>query len=202
LNLSGLIPLVQPYNTAPWNYAGSETVTAIPNSNVVDWVLIELRDAANANSANESTRLARKAGFLLKDGSVVGLDGSSVLQFNNSFTQQLFVIVWHRNHLGIMSANGIPESGGIFTYDFSISSSQVFGGNAGYKNLSSGVWGMVAGDSNHDGLINLTDKAQWTAFAGKKGYLAPDFSLDSQVNNQDKNSLWLPNTIKTQQIPQ
>ena len=42
LNILGYIPLDQPYNTEPWNYTGTETVTAIPNANVVDWVLVEL----------------------------------------------------------------------------------------------------------------------------------------------------------------
>ncbi|MBN2174518.1 MAG: hypothetical protein JW731_10310, partial [Bacteroidales bacterium] len=44
LNDASKIPLTQPYNTSPWNYGGGESVAAIP-SNVVDWILIELRDA-------------------------------------------------------------------------------------------------------------------------------------------------------------
>jgi len=201
LNSEGLIPLLQPYNSAPWNYSGPESVVSIPNPNVVDWVLIELRDAANATSATSATRIARQAAFLLKDGSVVGTDGSSILQFNNTFTQQLFVIVWHRNHLGIMSANGVTATGGIYAYDFSTAASKVYGGSTGYKNLNGSVWGMVAGDSNHDGLINLGDKTQWAAFAGKKGYYDSDYSLNAQVNNPDKNEKWLPNLSKIEQIP-
>ncbi len=202
LNTTGVVPLSQPYTAAPWNYSGSESVPALPNADVVDWVLVELRDAATASAATPATRIARQAAFLLKDGSVVGTDGSSVLQFANSFSQQLFVIVWHRNHLGIMSANGVTETAGTYAYDFSVSESQVYGGSTGYKNLSGGVWGMVAGDNNHDGLIDLNDKAQWTAIAGQNGYLDTDFSMDTQVNNQDKDDLMLSNTSKTQQVPE
>ena len=202
LNAAGLLPLAQPYNVAPWNYSGTESVLSIPNPDVVDWVLIELRDAADAASATPATRIARQAAFLLKDGSVVGTDGSSILQFSNSFTQQLFVIVWHRNHLGIMTANGVTASGGVYAYNFSVSSSQVYGGSSGYKNLNGAVWGMVAGDSNHDGLVNLNDKTQWASFAGKKGYLETDFTMDAQVNNPDKDNAWLTNTSKTQQVPE
>ena len=201
LNSAGLIPLSQPYNSAPWNYSGTESVLSIPNPNVVDWVLIELRDAANAVSATSATRIARQAAFLLKDGSVVGTDGSSILQFNNSFTQQLFVVVWHRNHLGIMSANGVTQSGGIYAFDFSTAAGQVYGGTAGYKNISGSIWGMVAGDATHDGLINLSDKIQWAAFAGKKGYYDTDYNLNAQVNNPDKDEKWLPNQSKIEQIP-
>ncbi|MBM3435323.1 MAG: hypothetical protein FJY07_03785, partial [Bacteroidetes bacterium] len=60
LNVSGLLPLSQPFNIAPWNYAGTESVASIPSNNVVDWVLVELRDAANAASATTATRIARQ----------------------------------------------------------------------------------------------------------------------------------------------
>jgi hypothetical protein len=202
LNNSGLIPLAQPFNTPPWNYDGAENVLFIPNPDVVDWVLVEIRDASNPGSATEATRLARQAGFLLKDGSVVGIDGFSILHFNNSFSQHLFVVVWHRNHLGIMSSNGILKSEDIYNWDFSVSESQVYGGNAGYNSIGSGVWGMVAGDASSDGVIDLYDKTTWTAYAGKNGYFGADYNLDTQVNSVDKNDHWLINTIKTQQVPQ
>ncbi len=201
LNSAGLIPLSQPFDQPPWDYTGDEAVASIPNMDVVDWLLIELRDATDAPSADEATTIARQAGFLLKDGSVVGLDGSSILQFDNSYTQQLFVVVWHRNHLGIMTAAGVTESDGVYVYDFSLDATQAYGSNAGYKDIG-GVWGMVAGDATHDGLINLNDKSRWASFAGQKGYLNSDFNLDSQVNNPDKNEMWYPNRVYTSQIPQ
>lgn len=202
LNAAGLIPLSQPFNQPPWNYLGGEAVASIPNASVVDWLLIELRDASDAASANESTIIAQQAAFLLSDGSVVGKDGSSILQFNNSFTYELFVVVWHRNHLGVMTANGVTQSEGVYTYDYSLEATSVYGEDAGYKSIEDNVWGLVAGDSNHDGLINLNDKDQWTSFAGQKGYLDNDFNMDSQVNNPDKNVKWYPNRIYTSQIPQ
>jgi Leucine-rich repeat (LRR) protein len=200
LNNNDAIPTMQPFNKSPWNYAGDEVVTLIPNPFIIDWLLIELRDAQNAGSANESTVLARKAAFLLTDGSVVGMDGSSAIQFENSFTQQLFVVVWHRNHLGIMTANGVQESDGTYIYDFSLNAAQVFGQSAGYKNVG-GIWGMVAGDSNQDGLIDISDKIQWESFAGKNGYLDSDFNMDTQVDNTDKNEKLYPNWIYESQVP-
>jgi hypothetical protein len=133
LNLVGEIPLAQPYNVSPWNYPGTESVGSIPNTDVVDWVLVELRDATDAASATGATRIAQQAGFILKDGTVVGLDGSSNLQFGASFSSGLFVIVWHRNHLGVLSAAALTETGGIYSYDFSTSLSQAHGGGAGYN---------------------------------------------------------------------
>jgi plastocyanin len=201
LNAEGILPLDQPYNSPPWNYNGTESVSLIPNGNVVDWVLIELRDAANASSATSATRIARQTAFLLRNGSVVGLDGSSPLQFGNSVSQQLFVIVWHRNHLGIMSSTGLILLGGVYAYDFSTSLGQAYGSGAGYKNISPGIYGMVSADSNRDGLINAADKIQWSSVAGSRGYLDTDYSEDSQVSNSDKNDKWLQNDGKSSQVP-
>jgi hypothetical protein len=201
LNTAGVLPLSQPYNAAPWNYTGSETVAAIPNANVVDWVLVELRDANSASTATPGTIIAQKAAFILKDGSVVGMDGFSTLQFPSSISNQLYVVVWHRNHLGILSANAVSQSGGVFTYDFSTNATQVYNGAAGFKNLG-GVWGMAGGDANGDGEINNLDKNMWSAEAGLKGYRYVDYNMDTQVDNKDKNDVMNPNDPLSTQVPQ
>ena len=203
LNVENDIPLAQPYNTAPWNYAGTENVGSIPNADVVDWVLVELRDAANAGSADPSTTIALQAAFLLKNGSVVGLDGSSVLQFPSaSFSQNIFAVVWHRNHLGIISANGITQTGGVYDYDFSTAITQVYNGGAGYKEIATNVYGMVGGDSNTDGTVDGDDKTIWSNNSGTKGYKAADYDMNSQVDNRDKNDIWTLNGSFTSQVPQ
>jgi hypothetical protein len=62
LNISGYIPINQPYNTAPWNYTGTESVSSIPNANVVDWILVELRETSGgASSATPGTMIDRKS---------------------------------------------------------------------------------------------------------------------------------------------
>ncbi|MCD4683421.1 MAG: hypothetical protein K8R86_09085, partial [Bacteroidales bacterium] len=151
LNTAGELPLTQPYNTSPWNYTGTESVGAIPNADVVDWVIVELRDAVDAASATGATKIAEQAAFLLKDGSVVDLDGSSTLQFMSAVSNNLFVVVWHRNHLGVLSASPVTGSGGMYSYDFSTSLSQAHGGGAGYKLIATSVYGMPGGDFDGDG---------------------------------------------------
>lgn len=49
LNNLGYIPLSQPYSGTPWNYTGTESVVSIPNVNIVDWILIELRTSLGYN---------------------------------------------------------------------------------------------------------------------------------------------------------
>ncbi len=196
------IPFSQPYNITPWNYNGSESVGAIPNANVVDWVLVELRDAADAASATFATMMDRQAAFLLSNGKVVGLDGASTLQFTNSLTQQLFVVIWHRNHLGVMSASFLTESGGTYSYDFSTGASQAYGSTGAHKQIGSGVWGMTGGDGNCDGTINTTDKIPiWEMKAGKQGYFGSDYNFDAQVDNKDKNDIWILNEGAGCQVP-
>ena len=204
LNSENEIPLAQPYNTPPWNYNETVTVGSIPNTDVVDWILIELRDAANAGTADPSSKIATKVGFLLNNGTVVGVDGSSVMQFPSaSFSQNLYAVVWHRNHLGIISAIGLTATGGVYDYDFSTAITQVYNGGLGYKEIEagSGVYGMVGGDANADGDINAADKTLWTNDAGTKGYKATDHNMDTQVNNQDKNDTWAENDAYSDQVP-
>ncbi len=201
LKYGGEIPLSQPYNISPWLYAGTENVVNIPD-NVVDWVLIDIRDATSAAAADPSTSVEMQAAFLLNNGSVVGLDGSSVLQFSATISIDPYIVVWHRNHLGVLSANSPVESGGIYTYDFSTDLSQAYGGGLGYKLIDTGVYGMAAGDANADGTIDATDKALWAGQAGTKGYKSTDFDLDTQVNNKDKNDLMIENQDLSSQIPE
>ena len=198
---SGFLPLTQPYNVSPWNYNGSENVVAIPNANVVDWVLIELRDAASANTANPATTIAQQAGFVLNDGSVVSTDGISNMQFNATVSQNLYVVVYHRNHLGIISANALTQSGGIYSYDFTTDAYQALGNDMPQKEIATGVFGMYAGDINSNGSIGAADKNLWSSDAGKTGYLNSDTNLDSEINNQDKNEKLIPNNGKSSNVP-
>ena len=202
--LNGLpdFPLMQPYSGVPWNYTGTESITSVPNPDIVDWILVELRDAPDATSATSATMVAQQAAFLLNDGSVVGMDGASSISFTEPVTQSLFVAIWHRNHLGVLANNPLVLNGGVYIYDFSTGANQVYGGFLGHKEIATGVWGMVGGDGDALGQINNVDKNEvWSPQAGSSGYLAGDFSMDSQVNNLDKNDIWVPNGGKGTQVP-
>jgi len=202
LNNSGNLPLSQPYHTYPWYYMGTESVAAIPGADVIDWVLFELRDAASAAQATSATMVAQQAAFLMKDGTVRGMDGTSLLNFNVTVTNQLYAVVWHRNHLGVMSTTGLPLNGTTYTYDFSSASSQAYGGVNGHKELAAGIWGMVSGDGNADKQINNSDKVDvWKVQSGSSGYKAGDFNMDGQVSNPDKIEKWKPNSGRSCQVP-
>jgi hypothetical protein len=206
LNSAGLLLLSQPFNSnpsAPWYYTGTESVGSIPNANITDWILIELRQTAGgASTATSATMIARQAGFILKNGLIKGLDGSANPRIPAGIDQNLYLVVWHRNHLGIMSANGVTQSGGIYAFDFSTAAGQVYGGTSGYNEISTGTWGMITGDGNPNGLIDDPDDMIYGSLAGTKGYKQADYNLDTQVENKDKNDWWVPNIGKGSQVPE
>lgn len=210
LKTEGLLPNVHPFNpplpyygnNAPkWLYNGSGTALSLP-ANAVDWVLVELRDALSAASATSATSVAKKTGLLLSDGSVVGPNGVSPLGFNVVINDFMFIVVWSRNHLGIMSSSGMVNPTGTVSYDFTTGAGQVYGTN-GSKQLTTGVWGMFSGDVNADGIVNGADKspAGWNTEAGERGYFGSDMNMNSEADNVDKNDFWLPNYLKSSQVP-
>jgi hypothetical protein len=207
--INGVLPLAHPFHPAlpyfgnpnpDWYYAGAEAVAAIPNANIVDWILLELRDAPSAATATSATMVARKACFLLRNGKVVDLDGASAVNFSVPITQGLYVVLWQRNHLGIMSSVALTKVGTTYSYNFSTAAGQAY--LSGQKLLTAGVYGMYSGDGNGDGQVGNPDKLDvWTIQSGSAGYKEGDFNLSGQVDNVDKVEFWKPNSGTGSQIP-
>jgi len=192
----GVIPLSHPFSGSPWNYTGDESVSSIP-ADVVDWVLVGLRTGTDA-----ATQVARRAGFIKKDGTIVDLDGSSQLHFSGVDVGSYYVVIYHRNHLAVMSANAVSLSDGTSTlYDFTSGSSQFY--NDGGTEIETGVFGMYSGDANSDGQVLNDDKNDyWKTQVGEAGYKSSDFNLDGQVLNDDKNDVWKNNVGNGTQVPE
>jgi hypothetical protein len=209
--LNGILPLSQPFNPElpyfgnlmpDWYYTGSESVTTIPNSNIVDWILVELRDAWNADGAVKATIIATKPAFILNNGSVVDLDGSSGIQYTGTVYNNLYPVIYHRNHLTVMSGAQAAYSAGTFTYNFTTGEEQAYGGSSAHKELAPGIWGLRTGDGNADGMVTDADKdALWDIQASQSGYLPSDYNLDGQSDNLDKNDWWLPSYGSGSSIP-
>src|SRR5690606_4603130 len=58
-NINAILPDTQVYNVAPWNYMGTEQVASMPNADVVDWVLVELRQASTPGIALDTSIVGR-----------------------------------------------------------------------------------------------------------------------------------------------
>jgi hypothetical protein len=196
LNTAGLIPLSQPYNVTPFNYTGTESVAAIPNTNVVDWVLVEHRKPSTGLPADalSSTITGRKAAFLLNNGTVVELDGVTPVAVDITKQGSAFITIRHRNHLGVLS-NSIPSNAaGTFTNDYTVLANNYLspGATSDPVVLLAGVagkYGLWSGDANKNGIVNITDvnaiKAAIAAFA--TGYQFTDVNLSNSINATDIN---------------
>ncbi|MCB2220876.1 MAG: carboxypeptidase regulatory-like domain-containing protein [Bacteroidetes bacterium] len=193
-------PMAQPFNAVPWNYSGSESVSTLPPS-TVDWVLIELRDAPDANSATASTVVDRKAALMMSSGEIRDVDGLTLPVFDVPVSNALFVVIYHRNHLAVMSSSGLSIAGGTYSWDFTGGSGQAYGTDA-LVDLGGGHFGLFAGDANADGQVDALDKSDiWDSEAGASGYLSSDLNLDGESNNTDKNELWQKNAGTPKQVP-
>ena len=85
-------PHSQPFNTFPWNYSGIEQVSLIPG-NIVDWVLIELRDSSDLNQIHE-----RRAGLLCNDGQIVDTNFATGIKLSSIAQGYYYIVVRHMNH--------------------------------------------------------------------------------------------------------
>jgi hypothetical protein len=201
---SGYLPISQPYNPAlpffgnndpSWLYGGTESIANLP-PDAVDWVIVELRDAASASTAGPGTVIpgGTRAALLRSDGSVTGVEENPYLIFAGvPVTQNLFIVINHRNHLAVMTSGPVTATEEIYSWNFTTAQGQAY--NNGQKMLATGQYGMIGGDGNGDAMVDASDKSSvWSIQAGNKGYSASDFNMDGEVSNPDKNGTWLPNT--------
>jgi hypothetical protein len=197
----GLLPVDQPFNTAPWFYDGMETLTATPIVGVVDWVYLEFRETdGDASTATPDKFLDHQAAVVLSNGSIRRPDGVSLVLYTGNITDDLYLIVYHRNHLPVMSASPLYFDFGVYEYDFTTALSGAY--QNGQKSIGGGLFGMFGGNSDGNGIIDDDDKdLNWSAEAGNAGYHAADLNLDGQVNNQDKDDLWVPNLGAGSKVP-
>jgi len=189
LNNTGLLPLMQPYNIAPWNYSGIEQAVSL-GADIVDWILVELRDAVAPENATSATIVEGwpKAMFLKNDGSIVDLNGNTPSIASPSANNNLYLVIRHRNHLDVMSSAPLVLVGNTYSYDFTDDISKAYGGVAGYKAIGNGKYGMVAGDIDADGAVFTSDFNLWAInFGNTTIYLPADVDMDGQVFTSDFN---------------
>jgi hypothetical protein len=133
LRSASLLPNTQPYTALGYTFTGSpgaggtvaaSVFTVTGGNAIVDWVIVELR-----NAATPTTVIASCAALVQRDGDVVALDGISPVTLSappNSY----YVAVRHRNHLGCMSATAAALTNVPVTINFSAPATATFGTDA------------------------------------------------------------------------
>ena len=197
LNTNNLIPLNSDiaYPTATFSYTAS-VVGSIPNSSIVDWVLIELRTGTASG-----TKVATRAAFLKDDGTIVDIDGSSPVSFNGVSAGNYYIVVRHRNHLAIMSASAIPLSSNSSLYDFTSSQSQAYiTGTDPMVALSGGGFGMIAADANNSAIITAADVTPIIVNLNLSVYSGADVNMSAIVTAADVTKI-ISNLNKATNVP-
>ncbi len=185
---AGLLPVNQPFSQAPFNYAGTESVTTFP-ADTVDWLLLELRD-----SEAPSIVIARKAVLLRKDGYVMETDGTAGVSFDGINDGSYLITVFHKGHIAVMSSEPILTDLPSFIYDFT-KNEYMAAGEAQQTQVGS-IYAMIAGDVDQNQIINNADYNLWKAQNGQIGtYNNADLNADGKVDEADYN-LWFNNRSK------
>lgn len=201
----------QPFNEAPWFYAGSEgdEIGDMPGgipypSTVVDWVLVSLRKGDSL----ASSEVWKQAALLHSNGEIQFVGPC----YQTSDMGPYWVLVEHRNHVGVMTPTAVAvtqNTQGDFevNFDFRTTNSFTTPLTIGQKllNTSGSTYGMYGGDpqkvGNENFEINGNDNALWLLENGtSETYSKADMNLDVEINGADR-SIWLPNNGLASGVP-
>jgi large repetitive protein len=194
-------PAGHPYTGAPWNVTDTTGTTfSTYDPNVTDWVLVSLR-TDNVSAIN----VLRVPALLMKDGTVRFINPCFTVANGN-----YFIVVEHRNHMGVMSPSAVPVVNGVINFDFttgnSLLTTNVNNPPAFGQKLVNGKWAMYTGESkkntpttNFD--INFNDSQLWKTESGIfDQYRQGDHDMNADVNFQDQ-VLWKANNGRYSIIP-
>lgn len=148
LRSNNYIPTTSPYADNATVDASVFTVTG--NNAIVDWIWVELRQV------NDNTKtVAATSALLQRDGDVVALDGNSSLILNAA-PVNYYIVVKHRNHLSVMSANSIALTEASTTIvNFTDNSFLTFGANAQVQ-LANNAMALWAGNVDGNNIIQYS----------------------------------------------
>jgi hypothetical protein len=157
LRSNGWIPLTEPYSAMGFAITGTSTtlpgVLSVTGPNaIVDWVLVELRDALTP-----STVVERRAALIQRDGDVVAPDGVSTVNFC-VHPSDYYVALRHRDHLGVMTATSLPLSSTITFIDLTALGTVTFGTDARHD-LGGGIMALWPGNVVPDAIVRYTGSA-------------------------------------------
>ena len=213
LRAAGVVPLTNGTSST------SAAVLAVTGPNaVVDWVSVALRVTPDAGQM-----VATQWALIQRDGDIVAMDGSSPLTFNVP-PGNYYVVLRHRNHLGVMTASPIALTATATTVDFRSASLSTYGTNArrtiGADQLlwAGMTWPQISltrrvsytGSYNdRDQILTRIGGALPTATTA--GYFKEDVNMDGMVKyvgaNNDRDLVLItiggstPNAVRTEQVP-
>lgn len=173
------LPVINSCHVAGVSYSAINDTNGVAGK-VVDWIKVEIREAADPSNVLET-----KALLLKPDGNVVDTNGQWPV-----FTKQdmpVLIAVSHRNHLSMVSQSVSPFRGTV-PYDFSTGVDKALA-DAAFDPMveKNGTWCMWAGDLNFDHVIENLDRSILLNTNGLYDeYLFGDVNMDGVIDNLDR----------------
>lgn len=186
-----LIPQTPP-DIFPYNLDSQRKniyVENLPDS-IVDWVVLEFRRFLN------DPYPIRYTAFLKTDGRIVGRNGEYPLTEAqiplDSGVFQYYVAILHRNHLAVVTEEKIDLRAGNLNFVLDFTKPElVMGRESALKPLvrtpNGLIFGLFAGETNSDGIIDLFDQINIWNDRDFEGYLVWDTNLDGIITTRDLN---------------
>lgn len=204
LRAADLIPQVEPYSDlnafTHQGRGGNETVdgsvlSVTGDSAIVDWVFLELR-----NKNDDTHVLATRSALLQRNGLIVDVDGVSPVGFPVLYDDDYYLVVRHRNHMGIMHSALLSLSQ-TATYIDMTSPLNTAWGTGARTELIPDIWGLWSGDLDQSGAVDASDRsAAWNG-RNSTGYREDDANLNGSTDAADRSTTW-NNRNRTEQIPE
>ncbi len=154
------------------NVLYNQGVTMNPG-NETDSITIELREANSPFDLISSTK------------QIIQTNGTVTYSGLASAGLSCYIVLKHRNHIEIWSANPVLLTDNTF-YDFSTDASNAF--DANQKEVEAGVFALYSGDFNQDGFVDAFDYSQFdddTQNNVSGVYAATDLNGDGYVDGFD-----------------
>lgn len=217
---NSLIPTSDPYRSrAGFTHVNNPAVETIsntvfannvfqPNRTVVDWVFLELRRPFVTGASNI---VGTRSALLLRNGTIVDVDGASPVTFNNVAAGEYALTIRHRNHLGISMDPAEPNTfsedqqaaTGVQLFDSrTATNSKLFGDGLAYATASHPTLGTVnllrSGNINGDDRVRFSgpgnDQAPLLqAVSGNPQTVLVEQYSDADVNMNRQVSMTGPN---------
>ena len=140
---------------------------------VADKVLLELREAAYPYTIVESFNLNLQT------------NGKIITDVNYQNEGMYYIVIKNRNHLETWSSIPVSFAGDTITYDFTTSASKAYSDNQ--KEVSTGIFAVLVGDVNQDGVVDISDLVGMDADLtnGTLGYIVYDMNGDGVIDISD-----------------
>jgi hypothetical protein len=213
-------PLSEPFTALGLNPSGgagtinASVLSVSGNNGIVDWVLVELRDAITPSAV-----LLRTPALVQRDGDIVALNGTGTLQLPaepNTYR----VAVRHRNHLGAMTDAALSLSNAPTPIDFTSAATIAWGTDA--RKDANGVQLLWSGETVRNGQLTYTGSGNdrdpilvtvgsTTPNSTVSGYRSQDVNMNGITaytgSGNDRDPILVnvgsttPNNVRVEQLP-